>query len=289
VRYFHGQVRELCTNYGRLGGILFDGFWLNDNASMYDKPDFKHFAPLGGEPVGDCDWEFGKLYDMIHELQPEAVVTNNIHGVPLDGEDYVTLEQDMPGENTFGCNTPVASDKPRMSWITMNGNWDYVAGDTNFKPAGHLLRMLMIMAGKNVNFFLNIGPDGLGRIRHEERERLAAVGAWMKENAAAIYGTRPVQGVSVPWGYAVQKEDRVYIIAVYYPGKKFTLNLPFAPKSACLLCRDSYIDPFADAKTQGGASLEEKCKIPVENGAGGTTFTMPDVPFNPIGMVIEVK
>src|SRR5947199_3827201 len=53
--YYIGQVRELCTNYGEIGGIWFDGWW--------DKP--------------SADWGHAVLYPMIHKLQPRALVGNN--------------------------------------------------------------------------------------------------------------------------------------------------------------------------------------------------------------------
>ena len=61
VAYYQGQVRELCTNYGEIGGIWFDGWW--------DQP--------------DADWDLAGTYRMIHELQPGALVGNNHHVAPL--------------------------------------------------------------------------------------------------------------------------------------------------------------------------------------------------------------
>ena len=51
VAYYQGQVRELCTNYGEIGGIWFDGWW--------DKP--------------DADWDLAGTYRLIHELQPACL------------------------------------------------------------------------------------------------------------------------------------------------------------------------------------------------------------------------
>ena len=50
-------------------------------------------------------FEYDKLYDMIHTLQPDAVIENNRHEKPLPGEDIQGFEQDLPGENTTGFNT----------------------------------------------------------------------------------------------------------------------------------------------------------------------------------------
>ena len=52
VAYYQGQVRELCSNYGEIGGIWFDGWW--------DRP--------------EADWDLAGTYRIIHELQPGALV-----------------------------------------------------------------------------------------------------------------------------------------------------------------------------------------------------------------------
>ena len=82
VAYYQGQVRELCTNYGEIGGIWFDGWW--------DRP--------------DADWDLAGTYRIIHELQPGALVGNNHHVAPFPGEDFQMFEQDLPGENSAGFN-----------------------------------------------------------------------------------------------------------------------------------------------------------------------------------------
>src|SRR5208283_1730871 len=53
--YMDGQLRELLTNYGPVGGIWFDGMW--------DKP--------------DADWHLEKTYALIHQLQPAALIIPN--------------------------------------------------------------------------------------------------------------------------------------------------------------------------------------------------------------------
>ncbi len=66
VAYYQGQVRELCTNYGAIGGLWFDGWW--------DRP--------------DADWDLVGTYKIIHDLQPGALVGNNHHVNPFPGKDF---------------------------------------------------------------------------------------------------------------------------------------------------------------------------------------------------------
>src|SRR5262245_48893062 len=99
--YMDGQLRELLTNYGPVGGIWFDGMW--------DKP--------------DADWHLEKTYSLIHQLQPAALIIPNHHQTPKPGEDVQTFERDLPGRNTAGFNTTYISDQlPLEMSNTLNGS-----------------------------------------------------------------------------------------------------------------------------------------------------------------------
>ena len=74
VSYYQGQVRELCSNYGELGGIWFDG--------TDDRP--------------DAEWDLAGTYRLIHELQPGDLVGNNRHLKPLAAED-IQRSEPVPG------------------------------------------------------------------------------------------------------------------------------------------------------------------------------------------------
>jgi alpha-L-fucosidase len=68
-------------------------------------------------------FEYERLYNMIHELQPQAVIQNNRHARPIPGEDIQGFEQDLPGENTVGFNTTQIYDLPLEVCMTINDNW----------------------------------------------------------------------------------------------------------------------------------------------------------------------
>ena len=126
VAYYQGQVRELCTNYGAIGGIWFDGWW--------DKP--------------DADWDLAGTYRLIHELQPAALVANNHHVAPFAGEDFQIFEQDLPGRNTAGFNKAKALDRlPLETCMTINRSWGYNSRDTAYKTAEQIIHALLGAAG----------------------------------------------------------------------------------------------------------------------------------------------
>ena len=188
--YMDGQLRELLTNYGSIGGIWFDGMW--------DKP--------------DADWHLDKTYALIHQLQPAALVIPNHHQAPKPGEDVQTFERDLPGLNTAGFNTTyVTSELPLESCNTINGSWGFNIADDKYKSVEEIEEMLVRAAGNNSNLLLNIGPQPNGEIQQEFATRLGAVGAWLARYGVSIYGTR---GGPIPpgdWGVSTAKGDTVYV------------------------------------------------------------------------------
>jgi alpha-L-fucosidase len=71
-----------------------------------------------------------------------------------------------------------------------NKSWGYIKDDT-FKPPQFVIHQLIDIVSKNGNLLLNIGPKSDGTIPDEAQQVLREVGAWLKVNGDAIYGTRP--------------------------------------------------------------------------------------------------
>jgi alpha-L-fucosidase len=207
VEYYQGQVRELCTNYGEIGGIWFDGWW--------DRP--------------DAAWDLEGTYKLIHELQPGALVGNNHHVKPFPGEDFQMFEQDLPGENKAGFNkAETTTSLPLETCLTMNDSWGYNAKDRNFKSARQIIHYLLGASGRGANLLLNVGPKPDGTISSEFAERLVEVGRWLNEHGETVYATRrgPVNPQS--WGVSTRKHDTVYL-HVLKPD--MPINLPLTLQS----------------------------------------------------------
>jgi alpha-L-fucosidase len=71
-----------------------------------------------------------------------------------------------------------------------NKSWGYIQNDT-FKSPQFVVHQLIDIVSKNGNLLLNIGPRSDGTIPEELQQVLREVGAWLKTNGDAIYGTRP--------------------------------------------------------------------------------------------------
>jgi alpha-L-fucosidase len=69
-------------------------------------------------------------------------------------------------------------------------SWGYVTNQ-NYKPSSEIISDLIDIVSKNGALLLNIGPRPDGTIPDEEQALLREIGAWLKANAEAIYGTRP--------------------------------------------------------------------------------------------------
>src|SRR6266700_1894743 len=188
--FMDNQLRELQTNYGDIAVIWFDGWW--------DKP--------------TADWRLEKTYSMIHSLQPAALVGNNHHRKPFEGEDFQMFEKDLPGQNTAGFNAESEIGKlPLESCDTVNKAWGYNSKDKQYKSVTDLIHFLARAAGHNSNFLLNVGPMPNGKIQPEFVERLRGMGEWMKVVGESIYGTRGGPLPPGPWGAMTQKPGKIYV------------------------------------------------------------------------------
>ena len=69
-------------------------------------------------------------------------------------------------------------------------SWGYVKND-QYRSAKSLIDELVDVVSKNGNLLLNVGPKSDGTIPEQARKVLLQMGAWLKVNGQAIYGSRP--------------------------------------------------------------------------------------------------
>jgi alpha-L-fucosidase len=168
VDYYQGQIRELCSNFGMIDGIIFDGYWPRQEFDPGRETEY--FVPRG-------PWDLAGTYDLIHELQPQAVIANNTHIPPLPGEDYQVWELDLPGENTTGFNTTEMGDKPTACWWNLNAGWSYQPWHHALKNAREIFDVYRLARAKDAVFFLNVGPRPFGDIHPDEQRVLREIGS----------------------------------------------------------------------------------------------------------------
>ncbi len=199
LAYMHGQVKELCTRYGRLDVLWFD--------FSYDQ--------LRGEA-----WRANELADMVRTLQPGILLNNRLE---VSGEGFGSLAQGEPAPCHGDFVSPECMVPPEglfdpqgrpLYWetcTTMNHSWGYCAGDPWYKPAPLLLKKLVECVSKGGNFLLNVGPDGSGRIPRQAMDTLKYLGQWMQINGESIRGCGP-SGMEKPeWGRITRRENVLYL------------------------------------------------------------------------------
>ncbi|MGG7165249.1 alpha-L-fucosidase [Clostridium ihumii] len=194
VNYFHNQVRELLTNYGKIDIMWFD--------FSYDD--------MTGER-----WQATKLMKMVRDLQPHIIVDNRLDDKknikkanlsPYTG-DFDSPEQIIPPKGVVDEN---GNKVPWEACITLNNNWGYSAFDKDFKSSKQIVRALVECVSKNGNLILNVGPDANGEIPKESSDILEEVGNWMKYNGESIYKCQASMYEKPEWGRYTQNEKNLY-------------------------------------------------------------------------------
>jgi alpha-L-fucosidase len=181
-RFLFAQVEELCTEYGPLDLLWFDGGW---------------------ERTAD-EWDAFALERLIRSLQPGIVLNDRLPGVG----DFDTPEQFVPAE------------APGRAWetcLTMNASWAWNPDDPEWKSARELVHTLCEVAGRGGNLLLNVSPTADGSLPPAQVARLDAIATWMAAHGEAIHDTGP--GLA-PWqfyGPSTRRGDRVYLFCLARP------------------------------------------------------------------------
>lgn len=104
-----------------------------------------------------------------------------------------------------------------------------IEGPEETISADALIALLVDIVSKNGNLLLDVGPEPDGTIPAIQRERLAALGAWLNQNGEAIFGTRPwiratgktADGVDVR--FTTKGDARFAILLARPQGRRVTL------------------------------------------------------------------
>lgn len=229
IRFMKNQLTELLTQYGKVSGIWFDGYW-----------DQMEEEKAGRNEKTYVDWKMPEIYELIHKLQPQCLVGNNHHVSPLAGEDFQMFERDIPGENKGGLSFQKTSQLPLETCETLNGSWGFDLKDNKNKTGKELLDLLVNAAGSNANLLMNVGPMPNGKIPEPFIRSFTEIGDWMKVYGESIYGTRGGYLPKQKWGAITQKEGKIYVhILNNNGGKTITLEkFPFKKISSAYLLKD---------------------------------------------------
>ena len=143
------QVEEILRNYGELCLIWFDvPMTVNENQSR-------------------------QLFELVKKYQPNCLINSRLGNGAYD---YVSLgdneiPENMPENMEFDPSmmNDIDGFKPSPYGLyetaaTMNNTWGFSAWDQNWKKAEKIAAIKKKLNGMGINYLLNVGPDGLGRI-----------------------------------------------------------------------------------------------------------------------------
>jgi alpha-L-fucosidase len=233
------QIKELLTQYGPISVLWFD-------------------TP---EKISRAQSE--ELARLVHALQPNTIINQRV-GNRLG--DYRVAEQNIP-------DTGYAD--PWETCMTLNKHWGYYLGDEDWKPTETLVRNLIDVASKGGNFLLNVGPTGEGVIPAGSIQRLQEVGAWLKVNGEAIYGTTGSPLQKVDWGRTTRRTTAY--------GTMLYLHVFEWPKDGKLLV------PRVKSAIDSATLLADGRKLKTTATAAGILVTLPEVAPDKISSTIALK
>lgn len=154
------QVEEILRNYGELCLIWFD-------------------VPMTLE-----EKHSRQIFELVKKYQPDCLINSRLGNGAYD---YVSLgdneiPKEMPENTEFNPDLMNVIDgfKPSPYGLyetaaTMNDSWGYCAWDQNWKSAEEIAAIKKKLNGMGINYLLNVGPDGLGRIPGASQDILRAV------------------------------------------------------------------------------------------------------------------
>jgi alpha-L-fucosidase len=172
--YLFGQIEELCTNYGKIDMIFFDGLF-----------------------YGEKEYKSKELFKLIRTLQPDVVI-NERGG--LKG-DYKCPEQVVGAFNNKDY---------WESCMTLGTSWSWKTND-KLKSSGECIKILVQTVGGDGNLLLNVGPMPTGIIEYRQADTLKAVGDWLKKYGESIYALDGGPYKPAGWGASTHANNTIYL------------------------------------------------------------------------------
>ncbi|MEA1897667.1 MAG: alpha-L-fucosidase, partial [Bacteroidota bacterium] len=215
VDYTHNQLLELLTDYGKVDILWLDGGWV---AKQPEENIQKFYANKMAEmntgfmknSIVDQDVKMDELVEKARQKQPGLIVVDR--AVEGKNQNYLTPENRVPEKEL---------PFPWESCIIAGGGWSYTP-NANYMSGHDAIQILVDIVCKGGNLLLNIAPGPDGTWHKDAYNLLDDIGAWMKINGEAIYGTRAIAPYKKSKICYTNKKNSNTIYAIYTPDKEET-------------------------------------------------------------------
>jgi alpha-L-fucosidase len=158
MAFLRRQVRELCTNYGKIAHFFWD---IN--------------VPEHRDPT---------VNQMIRDLQPGIVINDR----GFDEGDFGTPEREY---QQSAVNALRRFERPTEACNSVGRqSWGYREQE-DYYTIGHLIRSMDAMFARGANYLLNVGPDATGRIPEKAASILRRIGDWRRRVGEAFDDCEP--------------------------------------------------------------------------------------------------
>jgi alpha-L-fucosidase len=216
-------------------------------------------------------YAFSQIHELIDRYKP-SLLWNDIDwpksGNALQVEaDYYNAVPDGVIDDRFGIKhsdftSPEYQKLDKISekkWEECRGlgrsfGYNRAEGEAETIAPGELIALLVDIVSKNGNLLLDVGPEADGTIPPVQMERLKALGAWLKQNGEAIYGT-------TPWDRAVGKSSEGDDLRYTRKGTDLYVTVLGNPKAQTITIPDLPVEPGVEV-TQLGDRNELGAKVP---------------------------
>jgi alpha-L-fucosidase len=202
-----GELSEAVRKSGLKMGLYYSGGydWTFNRGPIEKPADYENVKP---ESTAYGIYADAQIEELIQRYHP-AVLWNDIDwpksGKPLQiMADYYNSTPDGVVDDRFGVphsdfTSPEYAKLDQISqkkWEECRGlgrsfGYNRAEGEAETIAPQELIELLVDIVSKNGNLLLDVGPEADGTVPPIQLDRLEKLGAWLKQNGEAIYGTHP--------------------------------------------------------------------------------------------------
>lgn len=230
------QILELIGNYGPIDMLWLDGAWFFERNC-------------------GCDLNMRDIVGQARKITPGLIVVDR-----ASGDEFMNIR--TPEQ----CVPERPLPYPWETCMTMADGWGYHYDDV-YKSPRQLIHLFVDVVAKGGNLALNVGPMPDGRLPRPAVERMEAMGAWLRKNGEAIYGTRAVEPYALmQWRFTKGKDGRVFAIRLWNEAEN--------PRTSLFLKLNSDLGKVASV-THLATGREMKFALTVGDYDSGITLDLP--------------